>query len=380
MLQYVKKSKVHTLKHVFIMLGIVVSLLSVIFIKNTILAASTDKQVASIPATVEDPMFTGYFTGDSMLGRHVEEVIQRKGVSYLLQDFTEKFKTADYVSTNLENPIIETADHYEKDDFSMIHLYVKDEHFQQLPDHGFTLFNMANNHMMDYQEEGLIHTIDQLEKGGTAYVGAGLDRNAAESIHFEEINGINVATLGFTDVYSKGASAQVDKPGIANTKPRRMIRQIGLADRQADLTIVQVHWGEEYNVMPTERQRQLAEAMAEAGADIIIGHHPHVLQPVEMIGDTVVFYSLGNFIFDQGWSKTRESAVVKLEIDDAGVGHFMIEPILVKDAAPRTLNKTEGLYRKKIYTRLFRDTELDVEKESNYLSFRTQLLEGQNEF
>src|SRR5690606_39152352 len=126
-----------------------------------------------------------------------------------------------------------------------------------------------NNHAMDYKEKGLLYTLDQFSKADIAYVGAGENRNEAMTIHYETINGLKIATLGLSDVYVAGSVATRSNAGIASARPSRFIPKIGEASRNADLTIVHVHWGQEYDTLPSKRQREFAKAMADAGADII---------------------------------------------------------------------------------------------------------------
>ena len=316
--------------------------------------------------------------GDLMIGRHIESVINQKGVDYLLSDFTEEFRAADYVTANFESPILDEPKEFEENN-DMIHLHASESNYVELAKHGFTTFNLANNHTMDYLEAGLENTLNQINKSGIDYIGAGTSRIEAEKPVYNNYDGVKIATLGFTDIFSKGTSASVEKAGVATIEPRRTLQQVGLANRQADLVIVHVHWGEEYDVNPTKRQRQLAKALSKAGADIIIGHHPHVLQPVEIVDDALVFYSMGNFIFDQGWSKTRESAIVKFELDRQGEAHFIVSPILIKEGAPRKLSQSEIFYKKKIYSRLFSSSNLEVKDEGTHFHFKKKVMEVNDE-
>ena len=86
----------------------------------------------------------------------------------------------------------------------------------------------------------------------------------------------------------------------------------------ADLVVVNMHWGQEYSTSATSRQTELAKAVIDAGADVIIGHHPHVLQSFDVYNDGIIFYSLGNFVFDQGWTRTKDSAMVQYHLAEDG--------------------------------------------------------------
>src|SRR5699024_11775223 len=127
------------------------------------------------------------------------------------------------------------------------------------------------------------------------------------------------------------------------------------ANENADLVIANVHWGIEYNKNPSKRQEDMAHAISDAGADVIVGHHPHVLSDIELYNnanneETVIFYSLGNFIFDQGWTRSEESAVAQYHINNDGKKRVERIPLRVKESQH---NDTKNQYdRIKIFKQL----------------------------
>src|SRR5699024_2884609 len=238
---------------------------------------------------------------------------------------------------------------------------------------GFTNINLANNHMYDYGEDGILYTIEQFNKAGIPFVGAGQNRSEAYQIHYEEINDIRIATLGFTEVYTRAALTGIETPGVATSNIKIMLNKIEEAKKYADVVITHIHWGTEYKTKFDKRQEQIAEVLAEAGVDIIIGHHPHVLQAIDRIDDTIVFYSLGNFVFDQGWSMTRETVFPIVTIDKDGGVSVELNPMLIKEGIPHQLKKSERYYKKRIFNRLKRNSTLDFTEEDGKLYFKTQL-------
>lgn len=144
---------------------------------------------------------------------------------------------------------------------------------------------------------------------------------------------------------------------------------IAEASKKADLVLVHVHWGQEYDNEPNDRQKDLAKAIADAGADVIIGAHPHVLEPIEVYNGTVIFYSLGNFVFDQGWSRTRDSALVQYHLMNDGKGRFEVTPLNIREATPTPLGKSDFLKRKAIFRQLTKGTNLDWKEENGKLTF-----------
>ena len=173
---------------------------------------------------------------------------------------------------------------------------------QSLSRSGFTVLATANNHAYDQGAPGLVETLERLESAGLAYVGSGKDRRRAEEPRILERNGIRIAFLAWTDLLNRGGN-QAGGPWVNRLRADRACLAVRAARSQADVVVVSVHWGTEDQHDPTPRQRQVASRLFEAGADLILGHHPHVLQPLEA-GEAggrrvAVAYSLGNFISNQ---------------------------------------------------------------------------------
>lgn len=344
-LQMGKRHKKSAGKHVLI--GLIITVMFIIGF-----------QIFFSPSTAEveknpDSKFTATFVGDMMFGRHVQDVTKRRGTAYLFDKMKPYFENADYVTGNLENPVLKNDEaNYEKLD-KQIHLHTNPEAVQTLKKMNFTTINLANNHMMDFGEAGLQDTLEELNATGLDYVGAGKDLEEATTIDYQEINGLTIATLGFTDAYVEGFSALGYRGGIAAATPENIFPAIEEANENADLVFVNIHWGQEYDKEPHPRQKKLAHAMIDVGVDAIIGHHSHVLSEVEQYKDGVIFYGLGNFIFDQGWSRTKDSALVQYDLLNDGTGRFEIVPLRISGAQPYpTKNK---YYQMKIRKQLTRN-------------------------
>ncbi|WP_252311876.1 CapA family protein [Sinobaca sp. H24] len=146
-------------------------------------------------------------------------------------------------------------------------------------------------------------------------------------------------------------------PGVLTSDPEEFIPAIQSAQEDADLVVVHLHAGQEYDSSPTTRQQELAKAISDAGADIIVGHHPHVLQSVDVYNDTLIMYSMGNFIFDQGWTRTRDSAVAEYELMEDGTARIEFKPYRIFEAQPRPVEGlTEFVHRFRIFRQLTKDT------------------------
>jgi len=164
---------------------------------------------------------------------------------------------------------------------------------------GFDCVSLANNHIMDFGEEGLYETIDTLNKLGIRYAGAGRNIEAANNPIFMQAAGWRIAVLARSAVIVKSRCyAGQDAPGVAFLEIDETIESIGRCKKKADIILLILHWGIEEYFFPSPVQRKQARRLFEAGVDVIIGHHPHVVQGIEKIGKGMVAYSLGNFLFD----------------------------------------------------------------------------------
>lgn len=203
----------------------------------------------------------------------------------------------------------------------------------------FDAVGLANNHAGDYGPAALMQTLDLLKQRGIRHFGAGADLAQAHTPLIIERSGLRIALLGYNEFFPRSFEADVDKPGIAWSEDAQVRRDIELARRQhrADLVIPVMHWGWEYEPLARPRQRELARLMLAAGADAVVGGHPHVTQDIEIVGGKPVFYSLGNFVFD-GFTDTahRTGWLLRLELDREGVRRWRTRVVLLdREGLPR---------------------------------------------
>jgi gamma-polyglutamate biosynthesis protein CapA len=334
------------------LIGFAIALLLVGVVHGTGLLEGEPAEAAEF---ADDAVFTATMVGDLMFARHVEQVAELRGHDWLL-DPMKPILEADYVTGNLEQVISDRRDELPEAE-KLIHLASDSRAAQAIADAGFTTLALANNHLMDHGIPGLRDTIAALDEAGLDHAGAGESLDEAAEITYGEHGGLTVATLSFSDAWVVGFIARAFQGGVLDADRNRTTRLIQEARANADLVVAHFHWGTEYGFAPTRDQRDLAQLAANAGADIVVGHHPHVLQRVERIGNTLVLYSLGNFVFDQGWSRTRESTVVRYELGDDGMARVGFVPVEVREGAPRLLSGPLAPYRReRIFHRLQSDT------------------------
>jgi poly-gamma-glutamate capsule biosynthesis protein CapA/YwtB (metallophosphatase superfamily) len=194
-----------------------------------------------------------------------------------------------------------------------------------LHENGVDVVTLANNHGMDFGREGLRQTLEAAAASPLALVGAGQDIEAAYAPWVTEVDGARVAVLAATDVLDSFAidtwPATADQAGLASTKgdrQQRFLDAVSQAAEQADVVAVYLHWGVEREVCPTARQQELAAAVADAGADVVVGSHAHVVQPAGQVDGTFVHYGLGNFVWYARQGPSAQTGVLSVEVAPDG--------------------------------------------------------------
>lgn len=259
---------------------------------------------------------TMLFTGDVLLDRGVRPVAEHRGIGYIFERVTPMFREADAVMINLECPLTDTVSPVSKK-----FIFRADARWaNDLKAAGITHAAMANNHTNDQGRRGLQATARHLRDVGIVPLGYGCNFEAQMEPVVIGRDGISVAVFNATTLTIENWVRLDDKPGIAQPSDDELVEAVTAYRRKHPDTrvVVVLHWGAEFQTTPNIRQRTLAHRLEKAGVDAVIGHHPHVLQPVEMIGKMPVYYSIGNFVFDQRAPKAKESMIAKLTFNADG--------------------------------------------------------------
>jgi len=259
-----------------------------------------------------------YFAGDVTLAHRFEEAIG-DSVHKPFANF-HLFRNADVAFVNLENPITVRgrkkilASGWKKFNFRMNPKYLI-----TLKDAGVSVVNLANNHILDYGVMGLLDTIEKLDSAGIRHCGAGRNLEEARAPVILEIRGHRIAILGY---WGGGAGAAgVNKPGVAPRDLRIILADVRSArtQRNADIVIVSLHWGNELDRFPQLWQRTFAHRIIDSGANVVIGSHSHTVQPVESYHGGIIAYSLGNFLFGGNQVRQYDTSVLEVVADSAGI-------------------------------------------------------------
>ena len=352
--------------------SIIIAVLAVIVFGAGIVGNALNKNATSSVSEYDGgKLVKGTVVGDMMLGRSITNKGSKNNYKNMFSGVSDLWKDSDYVAGNLECVLLDNASDYEKND-KEIHINAETKTANVLKENGFTLVSLANNHLADFKAKGVVITLDTLDKVGLKHVGAGRNLTEAAEYDIQEINGVKIATIAVSDIIPKDFAARDSKAGILTTKTLKYYQAVKDASEKADLVIANIHWGVEYGMTETEAQQQLARNLINWGVDVVIGSHPHVLQPVEKYGDGIIFYSMGNFVFDQGWSRTKDSMVLNYYVDEDGNCSFEITPIRIKDGYPEVTNN--AFFKKRTYRTLTKNLkDSDYEVKSNTLLMKNAI-------
>jgi len=196
---------------------------------------------------------------------------------------------------------------------------------------GFGALALANNHILDFGPAGLEATTALLDSLGIAHAGTGADRAAAHRPGVVSRGGRRIALLAYNHVFPETFWAGPDRPGTAHADDEGLAREVAGAARGADLVVVSFHWGAEGMEVPKSYQQILARLAVDAGADLVVGHHPHVLQPLEWYRGRLIAYSLGNFIF-ASYSETATGALLRVRFEGERPVAAELVPLDVRNA------------------------------------------------
>ncbi|MBC8249817.1 MAG: CapA family protein, partial [Anaerolineales bacterium] len=272
-------------------------------------------------------------TGDIMLARTVEERMAQYGSLYPFQAVYRLLQDADIAVGNLETPFTVRGSPADKQFIFRAH----PEHVPALRTAGFDVLSLANNHVLDFPPDSMDDTLVALEDLGIATVGAGHGEAAAHRPAVLEVKGIKVAFLAFAAPRWRNSPEVPTATDVAWAEPEPVRRAVAQARQEADLVIVILHMGTEYEAQANQQQRAVAHAAVEGGAALIIGHHPHVLQDVELYRGVPIVYSLGNFVFDMDViERTRDTAILRAVLTQDSVRSVdLYLARIVDDAQPR---------------------------------------------
>lgn len=292
--------------------------------------------------------------GDIMLSRHVgTKIRESKDNSLSFRKLSSLLSGADVTFANLESPFFDQGPPIKE---GMV-FKAEPETIEGLKLAGIDLVSLANNHFGNQGRTGMLYTFSHLKNNGINYFGAGNNIEEAHTATLLESKGTRFVFLSYNEISPESYKAGTDKAGLSWISENeedlvKMENDIKKAKEKADFAVISFHWGTEYQVKPNSKQKTIAQRAINAGADIILAQHPHVVQGLSFINDKLVAYSLGNFIFDQMWSEeTREGLVVKVYLKGNKAKDVDLIPIKIENFnQPRLASTKEA---EKILARVY---------------------------
>lgn len=240
------------------------------------------------------------FVGDIMLSREVGRKMEAAADwERPFQKIKNYLSAADLTFGNLEGPISDRG----QNQGSAYSFRADPRSLAGLRAAGFDALSLANNHIWDWGRAALEDTINILTAAGISPLGAGENRQAANAGKIWNIKGTKVGILAYTDLYPTTLSAEENSPGVSVWNRDQVLSDIRRLREKSDIVAVSWHSGTEYENQPDANQKEIYRWLIAAGADLVVGHHPHVVQPLEEYGGGWIAYSLGNFVFDQSFSE-----------------------------------------------------------------------------
>ncbi len=258
---------------------------------------------------------------------------------YPFEHVMGEFEKSDLLFGNLE--CVLSPEKSVNNDYDSVQMRGDLNHIKGLVEAGFKVLNFANNHCMQHGEEPFLETVRLLETYNINYCGVNTEDHLAGRPALVELNGIRVAFLGYS---SRPRQYFTREPLYSEGYTKGIEKDIASVRNKADAIIVSLHWGDEFIEQPSPEEISMGRQLIDAGADLIIGHHPHVLRGVENYKKGVIVYSLGNFVCDMVWDRRlRESLIFNCNITKHGIENVELTPVFINDNyQPVLMNENSG--------------------------------------
>jgi poly-gamma-glutamate synthesis protein (capsule biosynthesis protein) len=294
---------------------------------------------AAQPSDAVRRRMTLIFAGDISFGRETGQVLLRKPHYDFFSAIEPWLQSAEVRVANLESQLTDRNGETQSPELELV-FAGPPSGADALSRAGFDVVSLANNHAWDYGKKGFLETLEHLERVGVAYVGAGRDRKQAYAPVMVERAGVRVALLAVTDIWNQGAlRTHKGAEHVAGPDRATLVATVQAlrADEAVDAIVVQHHGGCEFVERPLQRTRELARAAIDAGADAVIGHHPHVVQGIEWYRDRPIVYSLGNLMMRLREGRPREGTgmLARLQVGEGKTPVLWACPYRIDDLRMR---------------------------------------------
>ena len=330
---------------------------STVYVKNTLGEANDTahdfscrvEAAGGAGIVCERPMYFSYRSGakwtlaavgDVNLGGDVLPYLQSNGFDWPWKAVGEMLRDNTLTFANLECAISDRGTAVPGKSFTF---RGPPDGLPPMRDAGVDVVSQANNHSRDFGADALLDSLAHLDKYGISHCGAGADYGSAHAPAYLMANGLRVAFLAYDDIGYAGWPAGAGYPGDCNAKDTaRMVADIQSAKQEADVVVVSFHWGTEKKYTPDPSQVNYAHLAVDSGADLVLGHHPHVAQGFEIYRGKLVAYSLGNFVFSPGSPECRYTILTRLQMDSSGFNSARVYPAYISNGQPALMSGADG--------------------------------------
>jgi len=276
---------------------------------------------ARLDGRTEGPL-TVTIVGDTMLDDLALPYIKKYGYEYPLAGLKDLLLASDIVNANLETAVADQCGRAKNKKFAY---FMKPEGLAALKESGVNVVALANNHVLDCGEKGLQESLRHLDASGIAHYGAGVGEERHRGLVID-VKGTKVGLMGW---YRD--RPEIGETGFAHMTDDGVQRDIAVLKREADVVIVTFHWGKNYKAKIRKDQEQFGRLAIDAGADAVIGHHPHIPQATELYQGKPIVYSVGNFIFATGNNQAAEALAARLTFQEKKIVKLELIPLVVKN-------------------------------------------------
>lgn len=267
--------------------------------------------------------------GDIIFGKGVSTLARARGLDYFFRRVAPILRSADWVVANMEGCISDRGTPKDKE----YTFRAPPELAPTLRWAGIPMVSLGNNHSMDYGAVALEDTLEHLRRAGVWYAGAGRNRAQASQAVYLDDGAVRVAIVCFTAVVPKGFPAGEHTPGVAILSD--VLPTLREARRNAQVVIAIPHWGDEGKTVPNAKQQRIAHILADTGVDLVVGHHPHVVQGYAKVGAMHTVYSVGNFVHTPLSRLSRVGWLVRAQINRHGIQRLEAQPLWLEAGQPR---------------------------------------------
>ena len=280
-------------------------------------------------------------TGDVMFARKMPNVLSMDSSPF--SGVSDVTSNVDLLLINFENAATSSGDALKGD----VPLKCDPSYVPLAKANNVTVAGLANNHAIDYGITGMQDTLENLKSADITPMGAGNTEDEAHQAVVKDVNGRKVTILNYMDSenfaeysYEAMPYANGSNPGYSAYDSEDAQKQIA-ANNDSDLIVAYLHFGNEYSNSPNENQVKIAHELIDYGADVVVGSHPHVTQGIEMYNGKPIFYSLGNFIFDQSNTATHSAYFVQIDLVN-NTGECTVYPIYISNYLPQHMSPDDG--------------------------------------